>query len=1343
MANLETTAEINKLLKEQNKILAAQAKVMKSQAVIMKSVVESMQKIAGMDTTESLNEMNKALKDADKALQDLSGTQQKAYGDINKSAKQSNKHLKSMSDKIASIGKKSAMVAVLATSFSGLSSGVRLGLGLFESMLSVAGTLAKSFFNLGASIIAIPFKILNNLMGRAAQMSGGELRQAIEDLRKEMGDLSTNEGKAVMDSFRHMRKEGTMTGLRLYSVFGDMANRLKEMTRIAVAMGRSFTSMTDEFMQHGRQIGEYVKGLGLSDEGIRAVTKRAQSSGKEFIEISREITTMAFGMGDAFGINGKLISKDIAEMVGDFENFGSVGIKQMSQVAVYTRRLGIEVKDLLGVIGKFDDFETAAQSAAQLSQAFGLQVDTLEMLKEQDPAARFESLRKAFLATGRSVEGLTRQELSLLSTQTGISAEALKLGFSQSKAGMSYEEVQKQAGLTEKKQLSQAEAMEKLSMSIELLVHQGQQMEGGFFNIFLQGFDQGARHSGHFYKLMMQLHRAMRATFQVGREVGMMFMQYFPGVNDIFENMTEVFAKIGGFRRTSKGMVAFGFLGDVLEDFRKFFKALTTDPRVALKELFKNLQKDFFSHFSTSKQQGMKILGGFKMFFKAMSGIFAAGLEMAMHGVAHLVHLLTDLIKDPSKLMKGSTAAGSGMYGTILDMLKPMFEAVQEAWPELQHAFVELWHVAVEKFGPKLKELGEKALGYLKTAAIGASVSRLIFSSVMFGVAKAGEMIIAKGSPLLGKAFSNMFEKTSKIPDIKSGAEKMQSALSGTTGMAESMKKADATTGKINWKALGKNLLIGIGAIALTAGAMALAYLGLRSVMKDVSIQDVEKANLVIKSMAMMFAAAAGVVLASVATGALLAIPTVAPLALIGLAALAGVTLGMVKHVKGIIKEIDSISGLSGGIDKKVDIFVKVASALTNFGSLLLDIMKQATPSFSGLVNLFRGKNPMEDGLKAAANLMSTMSTHIKDIVVLIATVTRGITPEQIQAGSMIATVMNAMTELLKAFVPPPELTPSLFDKMFDKKSLERITNYMKETMTAMKDKMIPAVSDMMMIIAGSGLLSVDKEKIDMFSSFISGLSSLLQALQPSEGMTNLLKETENNNFWSKLVPWGKSQEKAGEGASVASNVIGDMLKNITGPDGVITKVQTLMGSIVDSVSKLGDAEKIKSSTELFSVVMKSITDISEMFSGDTMKNFQAAVSSGQTANIFNDFNKNMLIPMSQQIPETFTIFEQMHAALNTVKNAYTGKVASGLKDLVSEINSISSTLSKVDVQNIEVQMKDLSDKLGLKGNKSLVLDLNDINLTINVEVKLDADKFEESLRTRPGGSKFYIKGTA
>jgi len=1341
MANIDTTVELNKLLKEQNKLLQAQAKIMKSQAATMKAMVTSMRNMPVEDVNRSFQEMNNAIKDADAALEDFASDQQQAFSDVASGAEEAEEGIKSMTDRLIDAGKKSVVIGVLVQAFTGLNAGVRAGLGFFKSLISVATTLMSTFWNLTTSIIAIPFKMLTALMNEAAQGGDSGLRQAIEDLRKEMGQLSTNEGRAIMKTFRTMGKQGTDTGLSLWRTFGTFAERLQEMTRIATAMGRQFSNMTDEFRTHGRQIGEYVKGLGLSEEAIKAVTQNAAAAGKSFTGLSREITTMAYGMGEAFGINGKLISKDIADMMSQFDDFGSIGVKTMSQIAIFTRKLGIEVKDLLGVIGQFDDFEQAAQSAAQLSQAFGIQVDTLEMLKEQDPAARFETMRKAFLATGRSVEDLTRQELKLLNAHTGISTEALKVGFSQAKAGLSYEEIQKQAGLTEKKQLSQAEAMDKLSDSIELMVKSGQQMKGGFFDIFLQGFALGARRSGDFRKMIWSLRRAMRATLHTGRRVGRMFVQNFPGVKDILQGLTEAFQNFGRVTRR-RGITK--FLGEIIKDFRKFFTAMTSDPKVALENLFKNMSKSFHDKFDKDTAPGKRVLMGFRTFFVTMGKLFSVGVQLAMKGLTDGLGMLTKFIRDPSSFLKGASTAQSGIAKFFAEVFGPAWKAIEALWPDLQVAFVRLWQQLKASFGHHVIKFRDDAIDFLKGAAVSAAITRLLIATLSVGIAKAGEVIAKKGSVVLGKGLSKMMGNVADVPAFKSGSKNLETALTGAGTAGGAMQTQGALFGKVNWKGLAKSLVVGIAAIALVAAVMAAEFLLISFAFQGAGVKESD-VDLVVKAMfgmGKLYLISAGVILASIAVGAVMAIPGVQVAALVGIAAIAAVTAGMAVHTMSIIKSIGKMS-LSGNIERKVAVFTNVTKAMASMAQVLVSMMDVATPAFSGLIQLFRGTNPMEDGLKAIKSMMTSMSTHMKDIIVLISTITAGATPEQIKAGEMIGTLLQALTGLMQALQPPEQ---GLYDKYLEAvgavdSQLSVMGAYVSKVIGIMKKDVIPAVISAIEVVGK--MPAIDPGKIQAFSTFLSGVTTLMKALTPDPALFESMKTSAKST-----ALWGLVKTEIDVAGDPSQNMkpvmkfMKDMMKNMVGPGGALESIQNFMGGMVKATKKLGDPAQVRTASELFATTMEAISTISQMFTPEKMAAFKDAGGGGTVGVMLSRFNTGIMMPLQQDMPKMIAGFQAIGKNVGKVKASFITKVATGVKDMVSEINAVTESLNgfSANVPMIKTQLAKVGDSLGLAGSEEFKIKIQDINLTINVGVELEAEKFEKALIGRPTGSKFAQK---
>lgn len=625
-SNIDTTAELNKLLQKQNELYLTQAKIMRGQMAMMKQMVEMFQQLNPQELTQGWNEFGGAMEGAGEAVESSMSSGQQILAGMTEEVQEGTSSIGGMSKMLKKMGKGMMALSGPAMLITTISRGFEVAASMATGFTSILFSVAEGMKNVAVAIITMPFKMLSGLINEVHSGSS-ELRQALEDIRKEFGDLRTGASKSIIDIARGMRGELAETGLRTYRIFGNLAERLKTIAEYAKQLGPLFNNLSHSLVANGEAFGAYVKGLGLTEEGMKGIGRMALITGRDFTELGREITGMAFGMGEAFGINGTQVSRAVGDMANDVKNFGTLSIKQLTQVAVFANRLGLEFQDLQGTIDRFDNFEAAADAAAQLSQAFGLNVDALQLVQEQDPAARFETLRKAFQQTGRSVEQMTRQELGLLASQTGLSEEAVKLGFSLENQGTNYADVQKQADLTQKKQLTQAEAMEKLSGSIERLVKSGDLGQGGFFDRFFQGFLRGVRQTKEFREMMRSLRGALRATFQAGREVGQVFVKLFPGVSDVFEGIADYFSP-GRWRKMLDGVVG---------AFRTFFKSLTTDPEAGLRSLFTNLRKVFFDNFDTKKAAGRQVISGFTLFFRTIFNLGTAAIKIGIEAISGLI----------------------------------------------------------------------------------------------------------------------------------------------------------------------------------------------------------------------------------------------------------------------------------------------------------------------------------------------------------------------------------------------------------------------------------------------------------------------------------------------------------------------------------------------------------------------------------------------------------------------------------------------------------------------------------------------------------------------------------
>ena len=838
--SFESEVELQKLYADRAKLFDQMNQSTKSLLGLHQQISRILGETDPEKLTEGYTSLDDVIKNVAESMAGAGETSEDAFDKMALGLKEAESLTGKLSKRMNEFAKNAMKVSVPVAAFNGFVKGLKLSTNAMGSLWNLTKNTAAGIGHFALSVISFPFKMLNGLLSMAQQGGGDSgLRQALEDIRKEFGDLRTNASAAIIDIARSMRGPLAETGLRARRIFGNLAEALKTITEYAKNMGNVFDLVRDQLTSSGdaaQRFGAYIKGLGLQDvpEAQKALARLSATSGKDFNEIGREITSFAYQMGEAFGINGKQISRDVGKMAADFDNFGNLSIQTLTNVSVYARKLGVEVEKLKGAISAFDDFEKAAEGAAQLSQAFGLNVDAFRLMQEQDPAARIEQLRKAFYAAGRSVENMTRQERALLAEQTGLDQETLSLVFSQKSASTSYADIQKQSEATKKKQLSQAEAMEKLSHSIERMVKSGSSMQGGFFKIFFDGFTRGIMISRDFRGLMRDLRRDMRIVFQAGREVGRMFVTEFPGVQDMIRGLREIFNP-REWRVRMQGVV---------QIFRGFFRELG-DPNTrsaAFGNFVHNLRTHFSDLFNPNSPTGRRFLNGVRQFFGAMSAIFNAGFRLALQSVTRGLQFVANLIRNPAEaiaaLRSGGASAG-GLMGIVNESLvAPLLETLREVGPQLLAAFSDMFHALWDRlktrlagaaagfigaiFAPAIINAGINAVGAVilrsLVTGVGSLVGRFVASRRGVDVASA---VAERGG--LGQAAGRAAEASRGIPrrglGIPGGA--VSEVVEGGNEVA------GARTGNIN-PASGARLamvaaFITVGLIALVIAIVALA----------------------------------------------------------------------------------------------------------------------------------------------------------------------------------------------------------------------------------------------------------------------------------------------------------------------------------------------------------------------------------------------------------------------------------------------------------------------------------------------------------------------------------------
>lgn len=715
--NIDVANQINAAAAKQAKLLAKGTKELKDQLAIMRGIAATQQGVGWDDAVEDVRRLREALDDVGERAED----NERQFNQTRRALDEMSRRKTGVKELGASLqrdlGEKFPAIAGAAAGFfSGAKSGFSLVTNAVSAAVGAVSSLGHGLFSLGKSIIAIPFKILGGLVEMANNLpTGTAFAEAREAIRKDFGDFSEDLALTTKTMFRAVRGEVAETGLRAFRVFGNWAERLRAMHEVVKGMGNMATLFRDELRgavdpRSTERVLAFQKGLGISAEQMRQVGVTAKTSGRTMSDVLLEITKSSTGFSDSFGVSQKVVARGIAEMNADIANFGSMTVHEMGRAATYVQKLGLEIKDVIGIIDRYDNFEDAAMGAAHLAQAFGANVDALQMMKEQDPTKRLDMLRKSMAAAGVDAESLSRQELKLLSQQTGLSEEAAKTAFSLKNQGVSMADLEKQQQKNEKRAMTQEEAMVRLAGSIERVIKSGQSA-GGFFTQFFKGFERGVKRFSPFRRVLRFIRRDLRIVRWLGIQVGRAFVKTFPGVMDMVKGLLEFFNP-RRFRKLKK---------DLSGLFESMFEG-----RVGFEEGIRKLTKRFIDFF-TGTDAGQKILDGALKFGRTVVKWLAQGIRMAMKWVTRAIEFVADFIEDPTGVIERVKAVARSSKNPFVRMLKPLWDAISDHAPALFKAVRRLWEVVK----PKLINFAAKTIGPAMKALIGTTFGPAIIQGIL------------------------------------------------------------------------------------------------------------------------------------------------------------------------------------------------------------------------------------------------------------------------------------------------------------------------------------------------------------------------------------------------------------------------------------------------------------------------------------------------------------------------------------------------------------------------------------------------------------------------------------
>lgn len=600
-------------------------------------------------------------------------------------------------------------LSIAGSAVSGLFQGFKNIVALGQGILGFFGSVAGGIFEVGKSILAIPFKMMAGLFKMASAGGSNELLEALENVRDAFGDLKSESSQAIVGTAKNIEKMNE-SGVPSYLIFGNLAGRIKAVTEMAQGMGAAFQVFQGEVAENGTAMMLYQRGLGITNEQMSTLASNALRMGKGIAVVQNEMTKQALGMSKAFGVNAKVISKDMAKAMSDLAHFGHLSTKELSVAATFANKLGVSVDKLTAIMDQTATYDQAAEGMSKLNEQYGTNIDATEMMMAQNPADKVELLRKAFAKTGKDMSQLTYQDRMFIKQQTGMSDELMNSAFAAKNAGVSLDNMRTQAEKAEKATMSQTEAIKALGDSIKRTFPSGGGISGGIMDHFLEGFFRGIQTSKEFIGMMMNIKQVLRIATQEGVKFGREFVNLFPGVKEIFSGLKEVFdptrfrkmfdgvfkaldvfraggsGRIEDFVERTKHVFA-DFTGGgagekVKEGFKKFGKAVLGIVTATGEWVWKKMKELYQSFTEEMQNPGETTLKVKKFFQDVMTSIANFLTTEAIPFAKNAIVSLTGWLKDPDKF-KSAMPPASGLARILGDIFAPLWEALKVAWKEL------------------------------------------------------------------------------------------------------------------------------------------------------------------------------------------------------------------------------------------------------------------------------------------------------------------------------------------------------------------------------------------------------------------------------------------------------------------------------------------------------------------------------------------------------------------------------------------------------------------------------------------------------------------------------------
>lgn len=255
-------------------------------------------------------------------------------------------------------------------------------------------------------------------------------------------------------------------------IFEDPKDAFRDYMDIVNQTARTYgAEIAENFKGHAQEIAVINKGLGLSSQQMqRIITRNIDRTGEANIDTLKEFNRFAQGVANATGKSAKMVADTMAAVISDVQNFGNVTDEEAARISGALLEIGIAADTLGKLVGKFANFDQAATAVGNLTAAFGLNLDAMEMmmLANEDQEQFLFRMRDAFEEQGLNFQDMSLAQQKLISSQMGLTIEESARLFDFENEITSMEELKSAA-----EDMSPEDAVRQLKSDIVNLVDKG------------------------------------------------------------------------------------------------------------------------------------------------------------------------------------------------------------------------------------------------------------------------------------------------------------------------------------------------------------------------------------------------------------------------------------------------------------------------------------------------------------------------------------------------------------------------------------------------------------------------------------------------------------------------------------------------------------------------------------------------------------------------------------------------------------------------------------------------------------------------------------------------------